>query len=224
MGTKWVLVRKTKVDGSLDKFKGRICVQGFTSIPGIHHFETFAPTASSSAARLFFAVACMKDWDVDQLDVSGAFLYATLEEEIYCRPPQGFEDPQGRVWKLKKSLYGLKQAPREWIAKLSSVLKAAGFVQSKVEPSLFILEREGVRLLLIVFVDDLLLGTEKGDKGKALMQYAKAALKAEFEMTDMGPALKYLGWHVTRDRERGRCGCRWRQASTRQCLHLDWKT
>jgi hypothetical protein len=33
MGTKWVWVRKTKVDGSLDKFKGRICVQGYTSIP-----------------------------------------------------------------------------------------------------------------------------------------------------------------------------------------------
>ena len=127
MGTKWVFVRKTKVDGTLDKFKARICVQGFSSIPGVHHFETYAPTASSTTARLLFAVGCAKDWDIDQMDVSGAFLYGELEEEIYCRPPPGFEDPQGRVWRLKKSLYGLKQAPRVWIHTLRSVLVKAGF-------------------------------------------------------------------------------------------------
>jgi len=69
MGTKWVYVRKTKVDGSLDKFKARICVQGFRSIPGVHHFETYAPIASAAAARMMFALACAKDLRVDQMDV-----------------------------------------------------------------------------------------------------------------------------------------------------------
>jgi len=199
MGTKWVYVRKTKVDGSLDKFKARICVQGFRSIPGVHHFETYAPTASAAAARMMFALACAKDLRVDQMDVSGAFLYATLDEDIYCHPPEGYEDPEGRVWKLKKSLYGLKQALREWIAKLTRVLETAGFVRSIVEPSLFKLRRGDRVLHLLVFVDDLLLATDDDD----LMDYAKQTLTANFEMTDMGPALKYLGWHITRDKEKG---------------------
>jgi len=54
-------------------------------------------------------------------------------------------------------------------------------------------------LHLLVFVDDLLLATDDDD----LMDYVKQTLTANFEMTDMGPALKYLGWHITRDKEKG---------------------
>jgi len=202
MGTKWVFVRKTLVDGSLDKFKGRICVQGYMSILGIHHNNTFAPTASAPAARILFALGCAEDWDIHQMDVSGAFLYADLQEEIFCRPPEGFKDPEKRVWRLKKSLYGLKQAPREWIAHLGRVLKKAGFVQCPNEPSLWKLvdEETGDKLFLLDFVDDFLLGT----KSQKLMKYTKEVLMANFAMTDLGPAEKYLGWHITRDREQGK--------------------
>jgi hypothetical protein len=200
MGTKWVFVRKTLVDGSLDKFKGRICVQGYMSILGIHHNETFAPTASAVAARLLLALGCAEDWEVHQMDVSGAFLYADLKEVIYCRPPEGFRDPEKRVWRLKKSLYGLKQAPREWIAKLASVLKKAGFRQCAHEPALWKLMQDGEVLFLLDFVDDFLLAT----KSDRLMRYTKDVLSANFEMTDLGPTEKYLGWHVTRDRAAGK--------------------
>jgi transposase InsO family protein len=200
MGTKWVFVRKTKVDGSLDKFKGRICVQGFTSIAGIHHFETFAPTASAPAARLMFAIGCAKGWKIEQLDVSGAFLYADLEEKIYCKPPPGFEDPEGRVWLLRKSLYGLKQAPREWIATLGARLKEAGFQQSAVEPTLWILQQEEEVLHLLVFVDDILIGS----LSDRLLDYTKKTLRTHFDMTELGAAEKYLGWHITRDISAGK--------------------
>nr|GEU63082.1 ribonuclease H-like domain-containing protein [Tanacetum cinerariifolium] len=46
-----------------------------------------------------------------------AFLYDTIEEEVYmCQPPV-CEDPQfpDKVYKVEKALYGLHQAPRAWV-------------------------------------------------------------------------------------------------------------
>nr|GEZ30711.1 hypothetical protein [Tanacetum cinerariifolium] len=49
-----------------------------------------------------------------QMDVKSAFLYGTIEEEVYICQPLGFEDPDypDKVYKVVKVLYGLHQAPR----------------------------------------------------------------------------------------------------------------
>nr|GFB48739.1 putative ribonuclease H-like domain-containing protein [Tanacetum cinerariifolium] len=51
---------------------------------------------------------------VYQMDVKSAFLYGTIEEEVYVRQPLGFEDPDhpDKIHKVVKALYGLHQAPR----------------------------------------------------------------------------------------------------------------
>ncbi|GJV71490.1 putative reverse transcriptase domain-containing protein [Tanacetum coccineum] len=53
---------------------------------------------------------------VYQMDVKSAFLYGTIEEEVYVCQPPGFEDPQfpDKVYKVEKALYVLHQAPRAW--------------------------------------------------------------------------------------------------------------
>ncbi|GJW59946.1 putative ribonuclease H-like domain-containing protein [Tanacetum coccineum] len=50
-----------------------------------------------------------------------AFLYGTIEEEVYVHQPPGFVDPAhpNKVYKVIKALYGLHQAPRAWYEKLS---------------------------------------------------------------------------------------------------------
>nr|GEU32911.1 hypothetical protein [Tanacetum cinerariifolium] len=51
------------------------------------------------------------------MDVNSAFLYGTLEEEVYVYQPPGFEDPHflNKVYKVEKALYGLHQALRAWL-------------------------------------------------------------------------------------------------------------
>ena len=126
------------------------------------------------------------------MGVSGAFLYGDLEEEIYMRPPPGLEEPDGRVWRLIKSLYGLKQARRVWGKALHKVLLKEGFVQSKIEPTLYVLHRDGESLYTPDFVDDLLMVSTCPKVSHRI----KDKLMSHFDMTDLGPATKYLGWHV----------------------------
>ncbi|KAJ9542293.1 hypothetical protein OSB04_028799 [Centaurea solstitialis] len=68
------------------------------------------------AIRLFLAFASYKGFKVYQMDVKSAFLYGTIDEEVYVSQPPGFEDPKypDKVYKLRKALYGLHQAPRAW--------------------------------------------------------------------------------------------------------------
>ncbi|GKA90078.1 putative ribonuclease H-like domain-containing protein [Tanacetum coccineum] len=76
---------------------------------------------------------------VFQMDVKSAFLYGTIEEEVYVHQPLGFVDPANpnKVYKVIKALYGLHQAPRAWYETLSSFLLENGFrrgLQVKQQP------------------------------------------------------------------------------------------
>nr|GEV14954.1 hypothetical protein [Tanacetum cinerariifolium] len=53
---------------------------------------------------------------MQKMDVKSAFLYGTIEEEVYVCQPLGFEDPYypDKVYKVVKALYGLHQAPKAW--------------------------------------------------------------------------------------------------------------
>nr|GEX99002.1 hypothetical protein [Tanacetum cinerariifolium] len=61
---------------------------------------------------------------VYQIDVKSAFLYGTIEEEVYVCHLPGFEDPDDpdKVYKVVKDLYGLHQAPRAWYETLAMYL------------------------------------------------------------------------------------------------------
>ncbi|GJR02759.1 putative ribonuclease H-like domain-containing protein [Tanacetum coccineum] len=83
---------------------------------GIDYDEVFAPVARIEAIRLFLAFASFMGFIVYQMDVKSAFLYGTIDEEVYVSQPPGFVDPDHpkKVYKVVKALYGLHQAPELW--------------------------------------------------------------------------------------------------------------
>ncbi|GKG24157.1 putative ribonuclease H-like domain-containing protein, partial [Tanacetum coccineum] len=106
--------------------------------------EVFAPVARIEAIRLFLAFASFMGFIVFQMDVKSAFLYGTINEEVYVSQPPGFVDPDHpiKVYKVVKALYGLHQAPRAWYATLSTFLWKHGYKRGTIDKTLFIRTRE----------------------------------------------------------------------------------
>nr|GEV09568.1 hypothetical protein [Tanacetum cinerariifolium] len=93
IGTKWVYKYKKDERGIVVRNKARLIAQGHTQEEGIDYEEVFAPVARIEAIRLFLAYASFMGFMVYQMDVKSAFLYGTIEEEVYVYQPPGFEDP-----------------------------------------------------------------------------------------------------------------------------------
>ncbi|GKA74774.1 putative ribonuclease H-like domain-containing protein [Tanacetum coccineum] len=151
IGTKWVFKNKKDKRGIIVRNKARLVAQGYTQEEGI---------------------------DYNEMDVKSAFLYGTIEEEVYVCQPPGFEDPQfpDKVYKLEKALYGLHQAPRAWYETLSTYLLENVFRRDTIDKTLFIKkDKDDVQEILDEFYRGahLLLSTLM-EPNKALVKDEKA--------------------------------------------------
>jgi hypothetical protein len=63
------------------------------------------------------------------------------------------------VCRLKNSLYGLKQAPRAWYYRLDRYFHQQGFKKGIVDINLYIKDEGNVFLIIVVYVDDNIFGS-----------------------------------------------------------------
>ena len=122
---KWVYKIKTRSNDTVDLYKARLVVRGFTQEYEIDYEETFSPVARLSFIMTLIAISTTHKWPLFQMDVKNAFLNGKLSEEVYMKLSPGYSHPSGfphRVCQLRGALYGLKQAPRAWFAKFSSTI------------------------------------------------------------------------------------------------------
>ena len=77
-----VLYFKVHPDGSVDRYKARLVVKGYTQTYGIDYFETFSPVAKINSIKIPFSITVNLSWSLFQLDVKNAFLYRNLQEEV----------------------------------------------------------------------------------------------------------------------------------------------
>jgi len=60
--------------------------------------------------KTLFALAAHYDLEVNQMNVTTAFLYGSIDQVVYIELPHSYE-LSDKVALLNKALYGLKQAP-----------------------------------------------------------------------------------------------------------------
>jgi hypothetical protein len=193
---KWVFRHKTCADGTLERYKARWVVRGFTQRPGIDFTETFSPVVKPASIRTVLTVAALRSWPVHQLDVKNAFLHGILDEQVFSLQPAGFVDSihPDYVYKLSKLLYGLKQAPRASFHLFTKVARSLGFQPTRSDVSLFTLHHSTEMAFLLLYVDDIIL-TASSD---ALLHGIVACLGASLAIKDLGPVHYFLGIQVTR--------------------------
>ncbi len=57
IGSKFVIKRKLNSDGSLERYKARLCAKGYSQIQGLDFFETTAPVAKINSVKILLSIA-----------------------------------------------------------------------------------------------------------------------------------------------------------------------
>jgi len=194
IGVKWVYKTKCNYEGKIERHKARLVVKGYKQQYGRDYEETFTLVARMETVRAVLSIVAQNKWKVYQMDVKSAFLNGVLIEEVYIEQPLGYEKKceEHKVCRLKKALYGLKQAPRAWYSRIDSYLLENGFEKCDGEPTVYIKEKDGKILIVVLYVDDVIF-TGNDDH---LIENFKSVMKEEFEMTDMGLLRYFLGIEV----------------------------
>ncbi|GBL99182.1 Retrovirus-related Pol polyprotein from transposon TNT 1-94 [Araneus ventricosus] len=95
---------------------------------------------------------------------------------------------QGKVCKLIKSLYGLKQAPRQWFHKFQKFMNKVKFKQTTSDVRIFIQKENGRKIIICLYVDDLLIAGSNPDEVKIVINL----FQSEFEMSKSEPPAEFL--------------------------------
>ena len=112
--------------------------------------------------------------------------------------PEGMNlDSKKYILKLRRSLYGLRQAPRIWWERMRKFLLQSGFNCCEAEPAIFVRNRNGRFVILLLFVDDILLtGTDEG-----IEDFVKECGR-EFKTRDLGNPKLFLGIQIERRKDK----------------------
>jgi hypothetical protein len=95
---KWIWTHKRRADGTLERYKARWVLLGFTQHPGVNYDETFSPVVKPATVRTVLSLTLARSWPVRQLDVKNAFLHGAITETVYCCQPAGSWTPLALTW------------------------------------------------------------------------------------------------------------------------------
>jgi hypothetical protein len=195
-GNRVIFSTKFNGDGTIERFKARLVLQGYNHTKGVEYEQTYAPVVAMESVRFLMAMAASNGWEVDHLDVPTAFLNGEIEHLIITKVPNGWNkaigsdlgqdgDPIG----LSKSLYGAKQAGLCWNKKTDESAKAFGFERSTSDTCVYHLWTNTGVVIFAIWTDDYFL---TGSDMKAIQAW-KQRLYELFDIKDKGRVSFALG-------------------------------
>ncbi|GJU19251.1 zinc finger, CCHC-type containing protein [Tanacetum coccineum] len=102
--------RKLKVDGTIEKFKARLVIQGFRQKSAIDYFITYDSVACISTIRLLIIVASIHNLIIHQTDVKTTFLNGEMDNE---------------------------QAHKQWNQKFDEVVLCSGYLLNQADKCVY---------------------------------------------------------------------------------------
>jgi hypothetical protein len=80
---RWIFKVKRHADGTIERHKARLVAKGFKQRSGVDFDEVWAPVSRHATVRALLSTVARRGWEVDQIDVTTAFLYGDLEEDVF---------------------------------------------------------------------------------------------------------------------------------------------
>jgi hypothetical protein len=173
-----VLNAKRDTADAIIKDKARLVAGGDAQVHGLDFDQSYPPVAYFTVVRIILRIAARENHVAHSLDVSNAFVRASLAEVVYVRPPKILADRFGsKIMKLNKALYGLKQAPLSWHLYSEKMFDTVKIIKAPT-PCLYAYKNCTIE----VYVDDLIISGPNVEEVTGL----KNIIKGLFVGTEAG--------------------------------------
>jgi len=106
----WVYKVKCDTHDQVSCYKACWVVKGYKQQFDIDYDQIFVSVIKLQTYKTLFVLAAHYDLEVNQMNVTTAFLYGPIDQVIYVELPHSYE-LSDKVALLNKALYDLKQAP-----------------------------------------------------------------------------------------------------------------
>ena len=93
VGYKSVFVRKRNENNEIIRYKARLIAQGFSQRPGIDYEETYSPDMDAITFCFLISLPVSKGMDMRLMEVITAYLYGSINNDIYIKILEGFKLP-----------------------------------------------------------------------------------------------------------------------------------
>ena len=207
---------KEKFDstGKFDKLKARLAAGGDMQDKEMYG-SVSSPTVQTVHVFAELALAAWKQKTITTLDIGGAYLNASMVEDVYMRldktlssimvklaPSYGtFLSSDGRlVVKLLKALYGCIESALLWYNHINNTLTSEGFKANPCDQCVFHKGSGKDKITVCVYVDDLLIVSNGQKSADLVVAYLEKAYK-EIKCV-RGKVHSYLGMTINMN-ERG---------------------
>ena len=133
------------------------------------------------------------------MNVVRAYLYGSLENEIYIKIPEWFKILEPYISKsrelysikLQRTLYGLKQSVWMWSNSLNEYLLKEGYPNNPICPCVFIKKSQSWYVIITIYVNDLNIIRTLEELSRSIKY-----LKKKFKMKDLGKTKFCLGLQI----------------------------
>ena len=128
------------------RYKARLVAQDFSQRSEIEFDETYASMMDAITLRFLISLAAKERLDMRLMDVVTAYLYGSLDCDIYIKISERFKISGVKYLNyrnmysvnLQRSLYRLKQSDRIWYNRLSEYLLKMRYSNNSIYPCIFI--------------------------------------------------------------------------------------
>lgn len=178
--------------------------------------ELAGQTIKSQSLMTIFALAAAWDLDINTFDVKGAYLWADLPKSrrIFMKVKKSVADilvqvdPSYEKYRtfagelyvlLKKACYGLVESAVLWQIELTSALLALGYVQNKYDPCVFTKMNGNSKVIVGIYVDDILVGfNDRAEVDRLIQGLTSRYGELKRKRLELGQTVTYRGLEITK--------------------------